>query len=371
VKNHELLDLIGGVNEDYVRAADSDVVRPRFQWKGWAAAACAALVLCAYPVWRMTHADRTLEQNAAAPLHAYTVAGGGGSALTEEAGIKAPAGVPDPEPTTIPEGAYIAGQRVCHEPGQDAAVDEEAAGQYDGLLQGMGGEGGGEPDAYPEWFAGAWIDHGGAPAAPAWLTVAIVDGFRTSELEARVLAWCGGTGKIEFRDAKYSHDYLNSLMDPVVQLLDDTSAGSTGLTCGIGVNVVENCLGVDVYGSDVPDCVLAGLSKLDPDGDAIRVRLFPNSFLEPDVVKGPAAEPAVEPVPGGARAEPAIEKDEQNFPDEDEQVPAQTSAAPGVQETSMPAYAESGQPARNEGRDDEKYNLLGGADGLPGFGLLY
>ena len=53
MKNYELLDMIGDVNEDYVQAADSNVVRPRFQWKALAAcAACAALVLCAYPVWQ-------------------------------------------------------------------------------------------------------------------------------------------------------------------------------------------------------------------------------------------------------------------------------------------------------------------------------
>ena len=48
MKNHELLDLIGDVNEDYVLEAGNDVVKPRFGWKKLAVgAAGAALVLLA------------------------------------------------------------------------------------------------------------------------------------------------------------------------------------------------------------------------------------------------------------------------------------------------------------------------------------
>ena len=62
MKNHELLDMIGDVSEEYVQGADSNVVRPRFRWKTLAAcAACAALVLGAYPVY----------QAANPPLHDY------------------------------------------------------------------------------------------------------------------------------------------------------------------------------------------------------------------------------------------------------------------------------------------------------------
>ena len=43
MKNREFLNLIGSVNEDYIQAADSKVVRPRFRWKTFVAcAACAA-----------------------------------------------------------------------------------------------------------------------------------------------------------------------------------------------------------------------------------------------------------------------------------------------------------------------------------------
>ena len=51
MKNREFLNLIGSVNEDYIQAADSKVVRPRFRWKTFVAcAACAALMICAYPM---------------------------------------------------------------------------------------------------------------------------------------------------------------------------------------------------------------------------------------------------------------------------------------------------------------------------------
>ncbi|MFG6352841.1 MAG: hypothetical protein K1W21_14825, partial [Oscillospiraceae bacterium] len=56
MKNHELLDLIGDVSEDYVQAADGKVIRPKFRWKAVAAcAACAALVLGAYPAYQAAH----------------------------------------------------------------------------------------------------------------------------------------------------------------------------------------------------------------------------------------------------------------------------------------------------------------------------
>ena len=50
MKDHELLDLIGQVDEDYVLAAGDNVVRPRFRWKTLAASApISARVLAARP----------------------------------------------------------------------------------------------------------------------------------------------------------------------------------------------------------------------------------------------------------------------------------------------------------------------------------
>lgn len=323
MKNHELLNIIGEVREDYVLQAGQKVVRPRFRWKTLAAcAACAALVLGAsYPAYMAAHPA----------LHDYTVMEGGSMATLDD--MKAPAGgeidipgqdVPGnvgdehpigndpnqeyaPDPNTLPgelpmgedpveSGTYIG----------DAPVDEAAADQYDKLLRGMGMHGEGA-SAYPDWFAGAWIDHGGASDASARLTVAIVDGFRTPEREAEITGWCGGG--VAFRDAKYSHGFLDGLMESVTTLLD-----GTGLNCGIGVDVIANCLGVDLYsdGAVIPDSILAQLAKLDPDGDAIRVRLFTGRLntLTDEMMKCPPQTVAPDAYVEPGRAEDLPERDE-------------------------------------------------------------
>lgn len=365
MKNHELLELIGDVDEDYVLSADQAAARPRTRWRGWAAAAaCAALVLAAYPVYRAFNP----------PLHDYTVVEGGG-ALTTENDVKAPAGgqvdvpgqrapdlppdmgpAPDPgtvyapDPNTLPGEAYVGGEggdgmgydggqegvdgAHYSVPGQDAPAQEAAIAQYWGLLQGLGGQGGGEPETYPGWFAGSWIDNSYQPEAK--LAVAIVEGLRTPELEARIEGWCGG--EVVFTDASYSLEHLNGLMDRAVEAIQ-----GAGLSCGIGVDVEANCVGVDLYslsGEPVPDRVLAALAVLDPGGDAIRVRVFVETLsLADDVVKGPAPDrPAADPVEPEARATPVTPIDGS------EPVPGgKTEPAPGAAQEG--GAREAGQPA--------------------------
>lgn len=359
MKNHELLDLIGEVDEDYVLAAGDNVTRPRFGWKKLAAcAACAALVLCAYPVYRLAAGGANSECYA---LHGYTVMEGGGT-LDTQADVKLPAGGVNGQaafaPDIIPGGAYVSGEAEddagyesmdgigYNVPGQDAPSQEVAQAQYNGLLQGLGGQWGYEPETYPDWYGGAWIDNSYYPEAK--LAVAIVDGFRTAELEAQIKSWCGG--EIVFTDAKYSLEHLNSLMDPAVE-----SAKGTGLSCGIGIDLEENCLTMDLYslsGEPVPDRVLATLATLDPAGDAIRVRVFVEKLsLADDAVKGPTPpdQPADAAVFDGAWAEP-IDPTEFSVPEE-KPVPnekAEPNPAPGtvqfaeelpeVTETERPAY---------------------------------
>lgn len=338
MKNHELLDLIGEANEDYVQAADGKVLRPRFRWKALAAcAACAALVLGAYPVYRAAHPT----------LHDYTVMEGGTMNTLED--VKAPAGgeidipgqnppVPNPEDPPrgdgpVPGGAYVG----------DAPADEAASDQYDKLLKGMGMHGENAADSYPDWFAGAWISQG-------TLNVALVGEERNVELEEQIRGWCGDG--VVFEYAKYSHAYLDGLMEPVATLLD-----GTGLNCGIGVDVTANCLGVDLYsdGQTIPDSILAQLAKLDPTGDAIRVRLFTGKLdaLTDDIMKCPP-----EPVAPEERATPAttvdgVQPEPTPIPVEDgkiyhgEDAPADAvpggvakpgSHAPGAEETAQPAH---------------------------------
>lgn len=366
MKNHELLDLIGEVNEDYVQAADGKVIRSRFRWKTAAAcAACAVLMLGAYPAYQAAHPA----------LHGYTVMEGGGMTTLDD--VKAPAGgqidipgqnppAPNPDqpprgdgPDAIPGGAYIGGDSGSDRDGEyyqigDIPVDEAAADQYDRLLQGLGGVDGREPAAYPEWFAGAWIDHGGAPETPACLTVSIVDGFRTPELEAQVRDWCGGTGDVAIVDAKYSKNHLDGLMVSASKALD-----GTGLCCGIGVDVTANCLGVDLYGeAPTPEFekTLAELAKLDPDGDAIRVRLFTGKLdtLTDGLDKGPAPEP----VAPDARATPTVTEDGQPVPG-GKTVGAQEG---GAQEATQPAACGLPEPTPVPAEDLPGYDILYGAD---------
>ena len=337
MKNHELLDLIGDVNEDYVQAADGKVIRPKFRWKAVAAcAACAVLVLGAYPAYQAAHP----------PLHSYTVLEGGG--MTTQGDVKAPAGGTF-GPGIIPGGAYVGNDRgetgidgtEYTVPGQDAPAQEKAAAQYQGLLQGLGGQGGYEPEAYPGWYGGAWIDNSFYPEAK--LAVAIVDGFRTDELEARIEEW--GGGEVVFKDVKYSRSYLDQLMEPISQVLEEADMD---LLCGFGVDVMENCLGVDIHsdGKDIPKEVLAKLAQFDPDGDAIRVRLFTGKVdtLTDETVKGPAPAPAApdeQPVPA------VIEDGDQIYHGEDAPADAIPGGASPVGELPQ-AKGEDIQPARHD-----------------------
>lgn len=328
MKNHELLDLIGEVNEDYVQAAGNNVVKPRFRWKTIAAcAACAALVLGAYPVYRAVHP----------PLHDYTVLEGGGMTTLDD--VKAPADG-ESNPNAIPGGAYVGDDKGPHNdgenyiaPGQDISVQEEASNQYDRLLRGMGMHGEGAA-SYPDWFAGAWIDGSEYPEA-ARLTVAIVDGFRTPEREAEILGWV--QGDVTFQDAKYSHNFLDGLMEQVAPLLD-----GSGLNCGVGVDVMANCLGVDLYrnGQTIPNSILAQLAQLDPAGDAIRVRLFTGKLdtLTDDMVKGPA------PVDPEERATPSVTEDGEPVYHGADAPMTGGATQPSVDE--FPEAKEAGQSAR-------------------------
>lgn len=301
MKSYELLDVLGDVNEDYVRAADANVVRPRFRWKALVAcAACGLLVLAAYPAYRAGQPK----------LHDYTVMEGGvGETLETDLDemVRAPAGGPAadsaPEATMI-NGADKGGASMYKEPGaeidgsfynaptEDASV-QEAAMWYDALLKIY------RLEENPEWYGGAWI------AGDRLLAVAIVDGFRTQSLEAELQEAAGADAVLQFSTVKYSHAFLNSLMEQTAVLLD-----GTGLSCGIGVHVMDNCVGVDLYGDGaaVPDDILAELAQLDPDGDAIRVRLFTGKLdaLTDKAVKGSA--------PDVPLATPALTKDDAPHP---------------------------------------------------------
>lgn len=298
MKNNELLDMIGEADEDYVQAADSGVVRPRFRWKTFAAcAACAALVLGAYPVYRAAHP----------PLHGYTVLEGSGAVGPEA--LLGGGGMDTPGQNT-PELDPGFGQP------QDAAGQWKAIAQYQGLLQGMGGQGGGEPEPYPGWYGGAWIDDG-----EDRLAVAVVDGFHTGELEAQIEEWCGGE-VVFVQDMKYSYGHLLNLNEQILQTLQESLNQNDVWSAfsSMSPDIMSNCLDVGFCGTP-SDAALAFLARLDPAGDAIRVRVFTDK-PDPLTDKGPGPAPVApeardtptptpvksgEPVPGGATQPAASE----------------------------------------------------------------
>lgn len=335
MKSYELLDVLGDVNEDYVRAADANVVRPRFRWKTLAAcAACAVLVLAAYPVYRAGQPK----------LHDYTVMEGGmGETLETDLDemVKAPAGGPAADSDSAPEatminGADKGGASMYKEPSEeidgsfysapteDASV-QEAALWYDALLKTY------RLDENPEWYGGAWI------AGDRLLAVAIVDGFRTPELEAEIQEAVGADAVLQFSTVKYSQAFLNSLMEPAALALEGSDLGLSGW-----VDVTANCLSMDIYGASIPDDVLGKLAALDPDGDAIRVRVFPERLSTYDYdetgMKDPVADSKAIATPNAGSAQPT----------------AEPSAAPGgVTQPEVNQFPE----AKEEGRQAH-YDLL-------------
>ena len=316
MKNHELLDLLGEASEDYVRAAGENVVRPKFRWK--TIAACAALVLGAALVPSLT-VEGPAPEGTQDPvgtlvqrhgLHSYVLFEEARSIMTTEGDLKFPAGgggidvpgqdIPMPDPGLVqpPRGNGPGEQAYAPAPSS-----EEASAQYDRLLQRMGGVGGREPDTYPDWFGGAWLDSDW-PDHVSRLTVAIVDQFRTRSLEEDIKSWCGGTGDVLFTGAKYSQNYLNGLMDGISRIFEEQNVR---ISSAYGVYVMDNYLGLDFFGAVPTDETLAALAELDPEGDAIRVQVFHEGSIQltGEWEKGPAADPA-EPE---ARATPATTVD--------------------------------------------------------------
>lgn len=341
MKNHELLDLIGGVDEDYVRAADEQAPRPRFGWKKLAlCAACAALVLGLSALPLTAEGPEPAPEGAQDPgvtlvrqpgLHDYflidrdlsaSATQGDSPKLPQPAapggsGIDVPGqNAPEPNPDQPPRGSGP-------DPTGGAPAQEDASAQYARLLQWWFGEPvpPSEPGGYPDWFGGAWIDGG-------LLRVAIVNGFRTPALEEQIRERTGG-GELLFTGAAYSQNHLDGLMEQVGQTLDE-------LDCRVylsyGVYVVDNRIHLD-FSQPPDDQVLSALAQLDPAGDAILIQVFTGTQNLPTgaSAKGPAPDgPAPEPVAPEARAAPTVTGDGEPTPTPaDGDAPDAYAPAPG------------------------------------------
>lgn len=315
MKSYELLDLIGEAGEHYVLEADGGETYSRPRWKIWAAAAaCAALALCAYPVYKTASLPPTTEQNACLPLHDYTVVEGGGvladegpesiTAHTTEGSaddtvsggaiFSAPAVGGEPaadaggptadgdfrahaEPFMAPAGDAPADTAGGTEPVPAPAPEEAALGipainqdaaiaQYQRLCRACSVD-----SNPPEWYAGAWLDNDSSDNV-ARLAVSIVDGYHTPELEAQIENWCGG-GVVFVQDRKYSYARLKSMLDQINAALMDLQDETWSTFSFMRLDIMNNCLEIGFYGLP-SDGALAFLAQLDPEGDAIRVQAF-------------------------------------------------------------------------------------------------
>ena len=328
MKNFELLDLIGEANEDYVLAAEDGEVRPR--WRPWAAglAACAALALCAYPIYQIAGpGGRTglkvlsdsapaqggitedsapdLDGDAPLTLHPYTVVEGGDGGVYDALFTTGNASAETADqagPEADTEAAY---EKEYEERGEEAAiaaypedvyddavtepeapgapvpapeqpVDQDAAVmRYQRLYDACGLEG-----SPPEWYAGAWLDND-YPDRVARLAVSITAGHHTPQLEARIEDWCGGE-VVFVRDMKYAYAQLKSMLDQVNA--DLTDPGRKAVWDGfntMSIRIEDNCLEISFCGLP-SDAALDFLARLDPEGDAIQVLAFTGPIILTD-----------------------------------------------------------------------------------------
>ena len=246
------------------------------QWKPLALAACTALVLCAYPAY-----------HALAPrppvLHSYTTIDGSDPAIkaqyreeTTAQGVDKGGEEEGPNTGELPGGAPVGIAPV--QPGADA---------YQLLMDHFGG-------VQPDWYGGAYIADNGT------LMVLLVNdkdsGDKTLELE--VLEAVGGkTAPVGFAGAKYSRNDLERMNGELIALLD-----GKGIQAAWGIYDDENRIVLDV-GEPLTDDLLAAIAEIDPDDDAILIRVVEGQATVTDeqFVKGPApiGEGVDAPDPGG------------------------------------------------------------------------
>lgn len=362
MKNHELLDIIGDVNEDYVRAADADAAYPRSRWRAWAAAAaCVALIAAAYPVSRAFQPQTPGPEASQGPadtlvqrpgLHSYFLVEGGRQIMFTQTtgGEKLPSfphavgggavDAPAPSETAVPPGSEQSG---------DVPV-QEGAYYYERLMQGMGVPTDGSPAVYPEWFGGAWLEG----EQGELLAVGVVEEDRTPELEAQIRDWTGEA--VVLHSVKYSQNYLDGLMEGIRRVFEELDCRISSV---YGVYVMDNYLGLEFYGEAPADEVLAALAGLDPEGDAIRIQVFLNGRIDFTVGSNQSHAPAPASAP--------VAEDGQDYP------VAEPSAAPGGAvrsavndleegtEGSMPARYDT-QPAKADDLPQAKYDVISGVD---------
>lgn len=307
------------------------------QWKPMALAACAALILCAYPAYN------ALKPQSEPRLHSYVTLEAGDPAIkgeyrqeTTAQGVDQGAGDRDQvmRPGEVVEAMEEAGfstadidayQTLGYEmtwakwwkyvdsretldleslksfsdkelgvntgdlPGGAYIGDvpvQLGADAYQLLMDHFGGD-------LPDWYGGAYVTETGS------LMILLVEdqdpGDKTLELE--VLEAVGDL-PVGFTSAKYSRNDLGRMNDEIGALLD-----GKGIFATWGIYDDQNRIILDVS-EPLPDDLLTAIGALDPADDAILIRVIQGSaVVTPDLMKGPdPIGESADPVPGGVTA---------------------------------------------------------------------
>lgn len=213
-----------------------------------------------------------------------------------------------PNTGDLPGGAYIG----------EVAV-QSGAEDYDRLMVHFKAEYG--EDGYPDWYGGGYLDDTGR------LVVRVVTGAADDKnLLLKIQDWAGSE-EVAFTDGKYSLAYLRTLQKQVEGLEELKSLEYWG--CGVYETL--NQVVLEVPAAAVEDeTLLSALAKLDPDDDALLVRVSPGATVFLDE-QGSVAPPA----PGGV---PVLVD---AMPDEEQPVPAETEQ-PAAYDV-LPALVEDGE----------------------------
>lgn len=255
--------------------------RRRRSWRYAALAACAALAVLAYPVYRLARPEPGQR------LHSFSYSASAGMATTPASSVE---GLP---------GQDAGGDAPADSPGVDpAALDrlfvaqEGALEAYNDLMDHFGAEfrDGRYQENYPDWYGGGYLDwspeDGVNGVVEAKLKILLVEPELPEDDKSLLLQigeWAGGGDVLVFGSAKYSLSYLLELQERACDAMIEL-----GLLAGCGVDEKENRLDMEL--TAVTDEALAILAGLDPEDDAIRVEVgMPATLAAEDL---PAARPS-------------------------------------------------------------------------------
>lgn len=279
------------------KLAQAPKKRPVPWMKYGAVAACAALVIGAFPLYQaMKDLDSSNGQEilwthrAGVPLHSYVTVEGLTGGVRENA-TETMTGGGDAGPNTgdlpsAPSGALPGGAYIGDIPVQAGAEDyEKLMDHFNGTL--------------PDWYGGAYLNESG------WLVVQLVEDKDPGDksLELQVLDWTG-SDNVMFSSCKYSLAQLTELMDRL-NALPDEDMKFRSVMAGWGID--EEANRIELTLTQVYEPLLSVLAELDPDDDAIYVQVGQRAShdLGEDVQTDSAKteDPAVHhAVPGGITA---------------------------------------------------------------------